>query len=620
MKQLATSLVLMLLLGAAPAAQADFTVTLVVTDAATGDTLAARCCVVDSQGQDCHAQPDSASCLYHSAGWQNTSFWYTRGVSDVVVPAGPTEIGIAHGFQYHSVLDTVDVQSDTTLVYSLQRLVDMNALRWFSGDCHIHIAHPPFLYDIDPTHLLWATIAEDMNVSHGLDSGHYWTGGPDPCSTADRIVYMCEEYRSGKYGHADLLGVTELVPPFHSEWSPPLADIADATHEQPGALFIPAHPITGAAFFDLESVSGHMLCRELPVLAAMDKVDAYELMSSDRNNLAPIRRVYYHLLNCGFEIPAVSGTDACLNQQRGSPPGCYQTFVHIPVGQTFDYWSWLSNLAQGRTFVTNRPLFTDFEIQGLFPGERASLALDSVELSGRFSVQCEHPLLRADLMVNGEIDQPFFFGPGQTEMDTGFTVTIDRSAWLAIRAIGERPADDWATLGDSLYAHTGPIYFELNGDPILEYADAEFFVDWTTDLIQLTQESGEWNDPADSLHVLGQFYDGLHYFQDLADSTTVGVPGSGPTVLLLGPNQPNPFRTDTVIRYFVPREGLVKMQIYNLIGRSVDTIVDRRQRIGEHTAIWDGRDRHGQPCGSGVYFCRLTVGTSSQSAKIVLLD
>jgi len=92
-----------------------------------------------------------------------------------------------------------------------------------------------------------------------------------------------------------------------------------------------------------------------------------------------------------------------------------------------------------------------------------------------------------------------------------------------------------------------------------------------------------------------------------------------PSVFSLSRNTPNPFNPVTVIRYVLPEVGEVTLVIYNTMGRRVQTLVVGRQEDGVHEVVWDGRDDRGYEVASGVYLCRLTVGTFAQTRKLVVL-
>lgn len=91
-----------------------------------------------------------------------------------------------------------------------------------------------------------------------------------------------------------------------------------------------------------------------------------------------------------------------------------------------------------------------------------------------------------------------------------------------------------------------------------------------------------------------------------------------PVAFSLAQNYPNPFNPTTTIEYSLPMNGKVVLKVYNLLGQSVCTLVDEIQKKGFHTAVWDGRNAHGIPVPSGIYFCRLEFMDKVAVRKMVL--
>lgn len=93
-----------------------------------------------------------------------------------------------------------------------------------------------------------------------------------------------------------------------------------------------------------------------------------------------------------------------------------------------------------------------------------------------------------------------------------------------------------------------------------------------------------------------------------------------PTILqttFMGPASPNPFRggARTQISVNVKAGETAICAIYNLAGRLIRS---QSFAAGSHQLIWDGRDRNGKPCASGIYLLRLSSPGSSAIAKLVL--
>jgi hypothetical protein len=72
-------------------------------------------------------------------------------------------------------------------------------------------------------------------------------------------------------------------------------------------------------------------------------------------------------------------------------------------------------------------------------------------------------------------------------------------------------------------------------------------------------------------------------------------------------SQPNPHKGGTTIRYAVPVEGRVVIEIYDINGRKVATLVDAKRPAGFHEVAWNGRDEEDNTAASGMYFCVVKV-------------
>lgn len=97
-----------------------------------------------------------------------------------------------------------------------------------------------------------------------------------------------------------------------------------------------------------------------------------------------------------------------------------------------------------------------------------------------------------------------------------------------------------------------------------------------------------------------------------------------PHEFALAQNYPNPFNATTRISYDVPGSGLVTLEIYNLLGQKVRTLVHEPQNIGHYQKIWDGRTEDGKELASGIYTMRLKLEMERgapimQIRKLVLL-
>jgi hypothetical protein len=121
------------------------------------------------------------------------------------------------------------------------------------------------------------------------------------------------------------------------------------------------------------------------------------------------------------------------------------------------------------------------------------------------------------------------------------------------------------------------------------------------------------------LHLTGHFYDsqGMMVGEVQLKNTTSVLPAE----YALLPNYPNPFNPVTNIRYQLPKTGFAILNIYNLNGQLVRTLIREQVEAGQHLVWWDGKDEQGQAVGSGVYFYRLVADEGAFGAvrRMVLL-
>ena len=90
-------------------------------------------------------------------------------------------------------------------------------------------------------------------------------------------------------------------------------------------------------------------------------------------------------------------------------------------------------------------------------------------------------------------------------------------------------------------------------------------------------------------------------------------------VLHLAQNTPNPFNPETSISFSLAQPGNVKLEIFNIRGQHVCTLLQTELNEGEHSVVWRGQNDHGKPAGSGVYMYRLQSGGTSQTRRMLLL-
>ena len=98
-----------------------------------------------------------------------------------------------------------------------------------------------------------------------------------------------------------------------------------------------------------------------------------------------------------------------------------------------------------------------------------------------------------------------------------------------------------------------------------------------------------------------------------AHNTTV------PLSSALSQNYPNPFNPETNIRYSLKNSGHVTIEIFNIQGQKVKTLLNRSEVGGDHVVVWDGISDDGAAVSSGVYFYKMQADGTNTTKKMLLL-
>ncbi len=185
----------------------------------------------------------------------------------------------------------------------------------------------------------------------------------------------------------------------------------------------------------------------------------------------------------------------------------------------------------------------------------------------------------------------------------------------------------------------GPIdafigFFDIDGDGLREAVSQSWdfrvdVIDWETNTIEFSLLD---------IYNYGVFVydiDGDNKPEIIAQvgrqgSTHVEVWGDGettasastalePHLFKLKQNYPNPFNPRTIIEYQVQNSEPVKIEVFNIKGQWINTLVDEFKPMGEYSVVWDGTDNRGKRVTSGQYFYVLEVGGFKSSRKMILL-
>jgi TolB protein len=447
-------------------------------------------------------------------------YFHTRGRDTVVVPAGRVVVEVWRGPEFRVVRREVDVPANAMAPVRIQlgRLADMARRGWWGGDLHVHMNYGG-AYRNTPEHLALQGRAEGLHVIENLIVNkeqripdiEYWTPDPDPVSTRDFLLAHGQEFHTGFWGHAGLIGLREhyLLPDYAGYPRTALASlyptntvVADLARGQ-GGLFGYVHP------FDFRPDTSRIesgVPYELPVNAALGKLDYMEVMGYSDHLITS--EIWYRLLNCGFRVPAGAGTDAFPNfaSLRG-PPGLLRVFARVQGGgqpaaglpTPTGHRRFLDAIKAGRTFVTNAPLL-DFQVTGpddvtRQPGDVIRLAAGRHRVNVRAILRSNTPIDHLEIVSSGTVVASLTAGNSGTSADTTVTLPVERSGWYVLRAWSDRPR--LPVLDLYPFATTSPVYVEVDGAPIQSATDASYFLTWLTRVDERVRAHNDWNTTAE---------------------------------------------------------------------------------------------------------------------------
>jgi hypothetical protein len=177
-----------------------------------------------------------------------------------------------------------------------------------------------------------------------------------------------------------------------------------------------------------------------------------------------------------------------------------------------------------------------------------------------------------------------------------------RVIWVS-QGGGERHMYDF-----NRYLIDGPSGPQKVGEAIF---DSKFYVNQTY----------SWNHFAEywNMYSLNYYGDPSMVWEGIPVVSAVEPNDGAPAALRLGNIHPNPFNPETTIPFELSEEGLVNLSIYSVDGKLVKTLVDRHYGAGRHDAIWKGFNNRGEPVASGTYFCRIRMGSQTESRRLTLL-
>ena len=454
-----------------------------------GQQVGARIYIDASDGR--HYSPDNA--FHRSMMVFDRHYFHMTSEAEVELPSGRATIEAIRGWQFLPKSMTVDVGTGTvqTATIRLNRLADLPARGWYSGDSHVHDLHQGF----GQSHQSFFNqlVAEDLNVTHALihmDGTRLmgrWgdlTGQSSALSTPQHILQYAQEFRGG-LGHIGMVGIKEFILPF-------VAGAGGTAYAQPSLeqVYLEGARAQGgiAGFMHPYQNAPRTPANAASTLIAVDLAlglgDYYDIgaLWSDELGSADF---YYKLLNAGFRLPATGGTDNFSDVFLDPPPGSDRTFAHVTGPLT--HQSWIDAVKKGRTFFSTGPLLF-LTVNGQEPGAELALAATAPSsMQVKAEVMSIAPVETLEILVNGEVVQTVrATDPAKAVFEGNIDVPL--GGWVAARATGPKSkylGDDYA------FAQTTPVYVVRGGKRYVKPADVQFLAD-TCEAVWARVQNARW--------------------------------------------------------------------------------------------------------------------------------
>ncbi len=485
--------------GGTPAVAVDGrgTLNLSIVDATTGAPVPARIEVVDDHGQSYIADdgiPVGADCkeveVASKGGDEAKVFnarrittnhtdkdeFYSTGTSVLQLPPGKHRVTVRKGIEYLSqnLPVTIETGKSAALTVKLARWIKMADRGWYGADGHLHITRSSpdrnagLSKWMQAEDLQFANLLQWGTAKKFLNSIQYAYGPAGVFKDGDSFIAAGQEHpRTHILGHTMIWGASSAIDLreqyllYNRFWE-------EARRQ--GA-------ITGYAHGGLSAGAQNGLSLDLP----QKTIDFNEVLQNGRGKYD----VWYNVLNTGFRLTPVAGTDyPCIDTFPGRER--FYTQVTGPV----TYRAWLDGVRDGRTFVTNGPLLELKVADQGIGGEVRLKKPQPISIHARvFFDATRDDVKDLELVENGRVIKTVARQGNAPEIRLDLKYRAQEAAWLAIRASG-------AKLGEirpaRALAHSGAVYVTVQNAPSLaEHPRARALArTWSTRLAELEGRLG----------------------------------------------------------------------------------------------------------------------------------
>jgi hypothetical protein len=426
-------------------------------------------------------------------------FWFDHfvcpGKANLELAAGKYTIEIERGPEYSRVADLLEVkEKPAKLAFQLERLVDLAAEGWWSGDLHVH-------RPVADMELLMR--AEDLHVAPVItwwNAQNLWRKQSIP---ADPLVHFDgnrfyhvmagEDERDGGALLYFQLKKPLVLGSSNKEYPSPMKYVAEARLAEEAWIDIEkpfwwdvALWLASGQMNSIGLANNHMCRDRMYEDEAWGKPRDVKRLPAPTGNGYWTQEIYYNLLNTGLRLPPSAGGASGV---LPNPVGYNR--VYVQVGPELTYAKWWEGLRAGRSFVTNGPLLR-VEANGKLPGQIFTAEKgQTVEVNLKAALTTVDPISYLEIIKNGQVERKVAWKDWAKSGSLG-AIAFKESGWFLVRTI----ADNKKTFR---FASTAPFYVEigLNKHRISKTA-SQSFLDWARE----RKSRVHLDDPAQQAEVL----------------------------------------------------------------------------------------------------------------------
>ncbi len=398
--------------------------------------------------------------------------WYVLpSPREVLLPKKPIRLEAFSGLETEMATLSIDLSDKDreSLTLSLKTFSQVKEQNWFAGNTHLHLFKlnreeaDRYLREIpgaDRLDVLFTSYLIRPSEDAHYITNRYPVGDLPEFRPGGVLVNQGEEHRhnltpfSEGYGHVMLLNIETLIHPASigpgitgsGTDGTPLQQGIDEAHRQ-GGTAIWCHND-----FGLERVANFV----------SGKVDAQNIFDGlSLEDYPQYRDSFYHYLNAGLTVPFSTGTDWFIFDLSR---------VYTQVSGTLEVTRWLEALRQGRSFITNGPLF-HFLVEDQSMGGTVSLkSPGEVKLEGRVWGRVDFGHL--ELVHNGRVVDRIKSQAAGSHFAANLQkmLPVEEPGWLALRVSSQANSE----YGLPIFGHTSAIYLKVAGKSIRQPSAVDY--------------------------------------------------------------------------------------------------------------------------------------------------